>query len=138
MMGEFALNGRGTSGLEGVWGMPRTLNAGDAFFALAHASILGLEAAPDLAALDVFDTACRAASAALAAGRPAGPALVLPALALAAEVSGAAPSAATALRRLGESIEAGSVAAIEELEIPALGRERLRAAAQRLGKGGGS
>jgi geranylgeranyl pyrophosphate synthase len=52
-------------GLIGTWGVPRTLNAADAFFALAHEALVqlqdkGLEARFVLAVADELNEACRA------------------------------------------------------------------------------
>ena len=65
-----AIADEATEGLEAQWGMPRALNAGDAFFNQAQAAVLpaagGLDADGRRALFALYDSACRAFSETLA------------------------------------------------------------------------
>jgi hypothetical protein len=108
------------SGTDGTlmrsWGMPRALNGGDAFFALAQASLLdgkrgGLDPDRRFAAVGILDRASRALSEKLY-GRSvtksgAGGGLFAAATALGALWSGADDATVDALGGFGASIDAG-------------------------------
>jgi hypothetical protein len=103
------------SGLVASWGMPRTLNAGDGFYAAAQRVLLedkGLPAAQRLRALAVFSVAARrfgeALQACAGAGREgverAARSLYAPAAALAAVCCGADDATAKRLDALAEEL----------------------------------
>ena len=114
----------GAPSLSTAWGMPRVLNAGDAFYALAQDALLLLDdeipAAERLRALDTFDGAVRGYVEALHAAPgenqlAAGQQALLPAaVTLAGIYAGADGVTMAELRRLGESLgdaDAGSLEA---------------------------
>ena len=92
-----AIAGEGEDGLEANWGMPRTLNAGDAFFNLAQAVLLkandGSDSGRQVLLTTCLDKACRAYAESLferspsAKRRVVSAAIVLGALAAGAEES---------------------------------------------------
>jgi hypothetical protein len=98
----------GGESLETAWGMPRSVNAGDAFFVLAQQSVLretGLDAETTFAATEVLSAASRALSEDIYAARR-NPRRILPhALAMGALAAHAGPAAAQELQAFGELLE---------------------------------
>jgi hypothetical protein len=125
-------------GLVEIWGMPRTLNAGDAFFNLAQAAFLeavdAIEAPRHRAAFALYDIACRGFSESLADAGPDEAArrqVLAAALALGALLVGAPPAVidelAAAVQRMDGSASDAQRFDIEG--ITASGRLQLAAAA---------
>ena len=122
-----AANGR-QNGLLGDWGMPRTLNAGDALFVLAQQRVL--YTSPDvtiaLRAAEIFDVAARDFCELL----PSAPAkdLIPAALSLAALTAGLDMATAYGLTELGSELASGRRAdeLLQSLALPAAQRDRLQ------------
>jgi hypothetical protein len=120
----------GGASLSTAWGMPRALNAGDAFFAAAQHAILTddseISVQRRLHALSILDDATRGyMEALLAAGEQATAAqgeqsLLVAALLLAGVYSGADDEAMARLRRLGATwagLDATSLAAAVDVDL---------------------
>lgn len=94
--------------LETVWGLPRALNAGDAFFVLAQQSILrdsGLDEGRVFAASALLSTASRELFQDIYTSRPSGPLRLLPqSLALGAIAAGASETTVNELKEFGEML----------------------------------
>jgi hypothetical protein len=127
LRGLMAPDARPAGSLESAWGMPRTLNAGDAFYVLAQQAFSRLNA-HDLAAHDVIKASRYVRSAArllcddlLLQGLDASRQPIDAALALAALGSGASEETV-------DSLAAGDRARLETLKMTHEARERLQAA----------
>jgi hypothetical protein len=98
----------GGESLETAWGMPRSLNAGDAFFVLAQQSILrdsGLDESRIFEASAVLSTASRALSEDIYASRRRDALRLLPqALALGAVAAGANEATISELKGFAETL----------------------------------
>jgi hypothetical protein len=117
------------------WGMPRSLNGGDAFFALAQASLLdsrrgGLDPERRFAAMGVLDQATRALSEKLYSRSDDGGGLFTAALALGALSAGTDRSVVAALMRFGASMDAGAAEPHWLGELPEATRKSLTEAAK--------
>ena len=97
----------GGESLETIWGLPRTVNAGDAFFVLAQQSVLrdtGIDEDRLFAATAVLGAASRLLAEELFAGRGQSAYRLLPqALALGAIAAGCREDVARELREFGEA-----------------------------------
>ena len=120
----------GGASLSTAWGMPRALNAGDAFFAAAQNTVLTdqgeISVQSRLRALSILDDATRGfMEALLAAGDGATVAqgehsLLVAALLLAGVYAGADDEAVSRLRRLGASwagLDAAALAAVVDSDL---------------------
>lgn len=120
-------------GLAGPWGMPRALNAGDAFFALAQAALLAdasADAERQLRALARLDEAARGLCAELVGESAAGRALVVAALGLAGIVAGLSEEALAAVEGYAAGLAAGAPDESRLAVLPPEVRRRLAEAAK--------
>jgi geranylgeranyl diphosphate synthase type I len=142
---ELASSGAGRTGagshLEAAWGLPRTLNAGDAFYAAAQSTLLGAPGGTperNLKALEMLDSASRAYSdelhqrLALPRDRVSHSAALLSAgTALGALYAGAGPAVVEALAAFGRSVASGAdTAPLDRISISNEARRRLTDAAK--------
>lgn len=132
------LAGDSRDGLASKWGMARSLNAGDAFFALAQRTFLtaqGSDAEHRLGCVDVLDEACHRFGEMIftrfdsrAAGEPSDP-LLESAAALGGLLAGSDDRRVGQLRLLGGALADGSSYEEHILTLPEEARPRLSAAA---------
>jgi hypothetical protein len=114
------------SGLGAAWGLPRALNAGDAFFVLAQQTLTaGTDPARVVAALSELDKASRAYSDELHAGltttpkRARGRSLLAGAVTLGAIASGADAATVDQMRAFGRDLAKGQATEIRGVPDPA-------------------
>lgn len=120
-------------GLAGPWGMPRALNAGDAFFALAQAALLAdasADAERQLRALARLDEAARGLCSELAGESATGRSLLVAALGLAGIAAGLSDEALVAVEGYGVGLAAGAPDESRLAVLPPAVRRRLAAAAK--------
>ncbi|HLF77097.1 MAG TPA: hypothetical protein VJB57_06350 [Dehalococcoidia bacterium] len=114
----------GASELEREWGMPRALNAGDGFYALAHSNLIAasgeLGAEKRLLALGILDRASHELSLDMHAGIAPGVSLLSAGAALGGLFAGADLATVSQLGALGSDLQDG---------LPDQAREALEAAA---------
>lgn len=137
---------RAASRLEAAWGLPRALNAGDGFFALAQSALLdaaGADADRTLQAVDLLETASRSYSDDLNAtldapsargqrDRRPSPTLLSAGASLGALYAGADGDVVDALGRFGRSMAmaAPDVTLLDRVSLPSSARKRLLEAAK--------